>query len=300
MKMKSVWMDEMNWTEVEQAIKDAGGIVLIPNGCLEQWAHLPVGCDNYQVMGHTTKVIELAQADSEIKQIVVLPLLPMGCQPYMADFPGTISVRHSVMCEYYKDIAESLIKQGVSKFIWMCGHSGNLPPLIDAGRELKEKYGVLNVLDRCWVTNWEHRGPRTPAEIARGGHTSGSLALPMLSDETLKRTLPQKKVWMTEGRSIHGWSGTDDFTSPRFDDSLGLLTAKLKTSLNSQGQPMTVYMVGAFQEATPYGGFGDPTNQNVEDGRHALEAAAKHTIAIIKAINKIKVPLKSSPSADVN
>ncbi len=25
MKMKSVWYDEMNWVEVEQAIKDAGG-----------------------------------------------------------------------------------------------------------------------------------------------------------------------------------------------------------------------------------------------------------------------------------
>lgn len=297
--MKSVWMDEMNWTEVEQAIKDAGGIVLIPNGCLEQWAHLPVGCDNYQVMGHAKKVIELAQEDSEIKQIVVLPLLPMGCQPYMADFPGTISVRHSVMHEYYKDIAESLIKQGVSKFIWMIGHSGNVPPLIDAARELKDKYGVLTVLDRCWITSREQKGPRTPAEVARGGHASGSLALPELSEEILKRVLPQKKVWLTEGRPIYGWSGADDFVEPRFDDSLGVLTAKLKTSLSSQGQLMTVYMVGSYQEATPYGGFGDPSNQNVEDGRRALEAAARHTIAIIKAVSKITVPLKSHSSKDV-
>ena len=299
MKMKNVWYDEMNWVEVEQAIKDAGSMVLIPIGCLEQWAHLPVGCDNFQAMGHAKRVIELAQEDKEIKQIVVLPILPMGCQPYMADFPGTISVRHSVMREYYKDIAESLIKQGVLKFIWMIGHSGNMPPLIDAGRELKDKYGALTVLDRCWISAREHKGPRTPAEVARGGHASGSIALPELSEETLKRVLPQMKVWLAEGRPIYGWSGVDDFVEPRFDDSLGILTAKLKTSLNSQGQPMTVYMVGSFQEATPYGGVGDPSNQNVEDGRLALQSAAMHTIAIIKAVSKIEVPLKSRPSKDV-
>jgi len=299
MKMTTAWMDEMNWIEVEQAIKDAGGIVLIPVGCLEQWAHLPVGCDNFQALGHAKKVIELAQEDSEIKQIVVLPVLPMGCQPYMADFPGTISVRHSVIREYYKDVAESLIKQGVSKFIWMIGHSGNMPPLIDMGRELKDKYGALTVLDRCWISGREYKGPRTPEQVARGGHASGSIVLPTLSEETLKRAESYKKVWLAEGRPIYGWSGADDFVEPRFDDSFGILTAKLKTSPTSQDKPMTVYMVGSFQEATPYGGVGDPTNQNVEEGLSLLEAAARHTIAIIKAISKIKVPIKSYPSKDV-
>lgn len=297
--MVSAWMDEMNWIEVEQAIKDAGNMVLIPIGCLEQWAHLPIGCDNFQAMSHVKRVIELAQEDSEIKQIVVMPLLPIGCQPYMADYPGTITVRHSVMREYYKDIAESLVKQGVYKFIWIIGHSGNMPPLIDAGRELKEKYGVLTVLDRCWVTALEQKGPRTSTEIARGGHASGSIALPGMTEETLKRVLPQRKVWLAEGRPIYGWSGANDFVEPRFDDSLGILTAKLKTSLNREGKPMTVYMVGSFQEATPYGGVGDPTNQNVEEGKRLVEAAARHTIAIIKAVRKIKVPLKSKPSKDV-
>ena len=299
MKMTTARMDEMNWFEVEQAIKDAGGIALIPVGCLEQWAHLPVGCDNFQAEGHAKKVIELAQEDSEIKQIFVLPTLSMGCQPYMADFPGTITIRHSVLREYYKDIAKSLIKQGVSKFIWMIGHSGNMPPLIDMGRELKDKYGVLTVLDRCWISAWEYLGPRTPEELARSGHASGHIALPELSEETLKRVEPYKRVWLSKDRPIYGWSGADDFVEPRFDDSFGILTAKLKTSKSSQDKPMTVYMVGSFQEATPRGGVGDPTNQNVEDGRRSQEAAARHTIAIIKAIDKIKVPIKSYVDKDV-
>jgi hypothetical protein len=37
----------------------------------------------------------------------------------------------------------------------------------------------------------------------------------------------------------------------------------------------------------------------VEDGRRSQEAAARHTIAIIKAIDKIKVPIKSYVDKDV-
>ena len=102
-----------------------------------------------------------------------------------------------------------------------------------------------------------------------------------------------------KGKKIQGWEGVDDFTDPRFDDALGVLTAQLKTSLSSQGEPLTVYMVGSYQEASPYGHMGDPTEAKVEDSHRDLETAAKHTIAIIKAIDKIKVPLKSSPREDI-
>ena len=165
---------------------------------------------HFQAMGRAKRVIELAQEDKEIKRSSCCLSWPWAAS-LIWRFPGTISVRRSIMREYYQDIAESLIKQGIMKFIWMIGHSGNMPPLIDAGRELKDKYGALTVLDRCWISAREHKGPRTPAEVARGGHASGSVALPELPEETLKRVLPQRKVWLAEGRPIYGWGGVDDF-----------------------------------------------------------------------------------------
>jgi creatinine amidohydrolase/Fe(II)-dependent formamide hydrolase-like protein len=73
------------------------------------------------------------------------------------------------------------------------------------------------------------------------------------------------------------------------------MTAKLRKSSTADGRLRTVYIVGSFQELAPYGGWGDPTCATVKEGLEELEIAAKHTMAIIKAIMKIKVPLKSHP-----
>ena len=303
MKMKTAWLEEMNWIEAEQAIKDSGGIAIIPVGCLEQWGHQAVGCDTYQAMAHVKKVIELAQEDPEIKQLFVLPMIPIGYQPYMADFPGTVSVRLSTLREYYKDIAEHLMKFGVMKFIWCSGHSGNSYPIIDMGRELRAEYGVLTVLDRGWASGGEYyRAARLAAPPRRGGHGSGNTPWAEIPMETLERCIPQAKTWITKGKQIQGWQGVDDFTDPHFDDALGILAAKLKTSVTSEGDPMTVYMVGSYQEATPIGSAGDPvrlTSEAIEESHRMNEAAGRHTIAIIKAISKIKVPLTSKPNWDL-
>ncbi len=301
MKMKTAWLEEMNWMEAEQAFKDANGIAIIPIGCLEQWGHMPVGCDTYQAMGHVKKVVELAQKDKEIKQIVVLPMVPHGCQPYMADFPGTVHIPHDVLREYYRAIVKSLMRFGVMKFIWISGHSGNAPPLIELGRDLKAEYGVLTVLEQCWKTRSEYGAPQRPG-APRGGHGSGGLPLSELSPEILKRAAAQAKTWFPEKHKIYGWEGTDDFVEPGFFHDLGMLQAKLKTSLSSQGKPMSVLMCGSWHEQAPYGNIGEPsiTDADVEESRRGLEIAAKHTIAIIKAITKIKVPLaKSKPTRDI-
>ena len=141
MKMKTAWIEEMNWMEAQQAIKDAGGIAIVPIGCLEQWGAFPSGCDTYQCMGHVNRVVELAQEDPEIKQIVVLPMVAYGYQPMMKDFPGTVNIRFEVMREFFRDIAESLIRHGVMKFIWCSGHGASCHPLIDMAYEFRDKYG---------------------------------------------------------------------------------------------------------------------------------------------------------------
>ncbi len=172
MKMKTPYLEEMNWMEAQQAIKDAGGIAIIPIGCLEQWGAFPLGGDTYQCLGHVNKLIELAQKDREIKQIVVLPMVSYGYQPMMKDFPGTVHIPHDVLREYCRAIVKSLMKFGVMKFIWCSGHSGNAPPIIELGRDLKAEYGVLTVLDEGFRSYYTWRGPQ-PSDARRGGHGSG-------------------------------------------------------------------------------------------------------------------------------
>jgi len=290
MKMKTPWVHEMSWIEVKQAIQDSGGILIIPVGSLEPWGDLPTGCDNYQLMGHIKKVIELAEIDPQIKQLLILPPIPVGHQPYMADFPGTVNIRFNTLREFYKDIAESFVRHGVLKFLWISGHAGNIPPIIDVGRELKDKYGALTVIDRCWTTVWEEKGPAW-ADPRRGHGGWDSLPIPEIPPEILKKA-DLKPI--PKGDKIYFW-GTDDFAQPGWDDALGVMTAKLKASKTADGRLRTVYIVASFQELAPYGGWGDPTCATVEEGLQELEIAAKHTIEVIKAMMKIKVPIKSHP-----
>lgn len=288
--MKTPWIEEMSWKEVKSGIEESG-IVIMPVGSLEPWGDLPVGCDNYQLRGHMNKVVELAEDDSDIERLLILPELPIGHQPYMLDFPGTVNVSFHTLREYYKDIAESFIKHDALKFLWISGHAGNIPPIVDAGRELKEKYGALTVIDRCWETIWEEKGPAW--DDPRKGHGGwDSLPLPEIPDEILEQA-DLKPIPKPD--EIHDWEGTEDFTEPAWDDVLGVMTAKLKTSRKKDGDPRTVYMVGSWQEMAPYGGWGDPTLASKEEGHDELEIAAEHTIEIIKAIKKIEVPLESSP-----
>lgn len=302
MKMKTPWLEEMNWMEVEQAFKDANGIVIVPIGCLEQWAHMPVGCDTYQAMGHVKKIIELAEKDPDIKQIVVLPMVSYGCQPYMADFPGTVHIPHDVLREYYRAIVKSFMKFGIMKFIWVSGHSGNAPPLIEMGRELRTEQGVLTVLEQCWKTVIEYRGGYSPPGGKRGGHGSGGLPLCELSPEIIARDTPLAKDWIPEDHSFFAWPGADDFASAGFYHDLGMLSGRLKTSLSAKGEPMSVWMCGQWHEHAPYGNVGEPsmTQEDVDFSCEGLEIAARHTIAVIKAIEKIKVPLpKTGPIRDI-
>lgn len=293
--MKTAWMEEMSWKEVKSAIEDTGGMVIIPVGSLEPWGDLPVGCDNYQLMAHIEKVIELAEEDEGIEQLLILPNSPIGYQPYMKDFPGTVTVSSHTIREYYRDIAESLIRHDVLKFLWISGHAGNIQPIVDVGRDLKDEYGALTVIDRCWETIWEEKGPAW-ADPRKGHGGWDSLPFPGIPDEILEKS-DLKPIPKPD--EIHDWEGAEDFTDTGWDDVLGVLTAKLETSRKSDGEPRTVYMVGSWQEMAPYGGWGDPTLASVEEGDDLLEIAAEHTIEIIKAIKKIEVPLESTPVDNV-
>lgn len=45
---RKIWLQDMTWEEVEEAVKRTKGVILIPVGSIEQHArHLPLGTDSY-------------------------------------------------------------------------------------------------------------------------------------------------------------------------------------------------------------------------------------------------------------
>jgi len=130
--MKSVWLNELTWQDVEAYLKDED-IILIPVGSTEQHGPAgPLGLDTY---------VSIALAEDAAKKtgVLVTPPIWFGDSAHHLGFPGTISIKTNTLAEYVKDIIRSLVKHGFKKIVIINGHKiTNLSALNSAIREMKE------------------------------------------------------------------------------------------------------------------------------------------------------------------
>lgn len=130
--MKTIWLNEMSWTDVEEYLKTSD-VVLIPIGSTEQHGPaLPLGLDTYVA-------ITLAEDAAKKTSVLVTPPMWFGDSPHHLAFPGTISIKTETLVEYVKDVIRSLVKHGFKKIVIVNGHKvTNLDALHSATRNLKE------------------------------------------------------------------------------------------------------------------------------------------------------------------
>jgi creatinine amidohydrolase len=132
----------MNWIDYEAAQKETD-LVLIPLGAVEVYGpHLPMGAD-----GIATSA--LAKGVAEEVPAIVSPVIPIGYSESLQAFPGTLSVKPSSLVAYTRDVAESFIKWGCRRILFINGHAGNVPYLNELARDLENEHGV-----RCAQIDW--------------------------------------------------------------------------------------------------------------------------------------------------
>ncbi len=137
-----VFMEDMTWVEVDQAIKAGTDKVLIPTGGTEQnGPHLVLGKHNYIVKYTAGKIAE------KLLNTLVAPVLtyvPEGnitqSEGHMR-FPGTLSVSEEVFANTLEFAARSMRKHGF-KVICLVGDSG--------GNQNMQKF-VADKLQREWM-----------------------------------------------------------------------------------------------------------------------------------------------------
>jgi creatinine amidohydrolase len=129
--MDTVWLDEMTWEEVGNAVLGGTRTVLVPLGATEQHGpHLPLGTD--------TKIgAEIARRVAErLGDALVAPPIPVGCSHDHAEFPGTISIDASALTAVLAGYVESLDRHGFEYVVLVPTHGGNFPPVNAAAPEL--------------------------------------------------------------------------------------------------------------------------------------------------------------------
>jgi creatinine amidohydrolase len=124
--------------------------VIIPLGSIEQHGpHLPMHTDIFHAY-------EIARRASGIVPVFVAPPINFGVCRSTADFPGTIGIRSATLVSLVIDVAESLYRHGMKRFILYSGHAGanHMAALLSAADDLilaheDTDFAVISDLDLC-------------------------------------------------------------------------------------------------------------------------------------------------------
>ncbi|MBN2634213.1 MAG: creatininase family protein [Bacteroidales bacterium] len=119
--MRSYILAETNWKTLQNKEIE---LVVLPWGATEAHNyHLPYGTDNYE-----TERIAAEAAKRAVEygaRLMVLPAIPFGVNTGQLDIRFDINMNPSTQFTILKDIAASLERHGVRKFLILNGHGGN-------------------------------------------------------------------------------------------------------------------------------------------------------------------------------
>lgn len=95
--------------------------VILNLAAIEQHGpHLPVNTD--AVIGqHLLRSLDRAKPEAQL----ILPQVKVCCSEHHLDYPGTLSVRHTVLLDYASGILDSVVHAGFRKLLILNSHGGN-------------------------------------------------------------------------------------------------------------------------------------------------------------------------------
>lgn len=255
---KKVLLERMTWQEVEEAVKESKGIVMIPIGATEQ--HGPA----LSLDVDTISTVEVAIRTAKKTKVVVAPTIPVGVSMQNMDFPGTLTVRSEILKEYVKDIAYSLAHHGFDKILLLNGHGGNIPALDIAAEEIDfGQYGKSDIFC-CHVKVWELASVPGPKEDkpynGHGGSQEASL------------------LWALRPEDVY----TDKFVDSKPETYLGKGGCIWPPQNWPYNDPIHVMIMAS--EAVEYGHFGDPQYGSRERGEKVYEAWTNALVEFVQAL----------------
>ena len=137
----SVFIEELTWLEIRDALRAGKTTVIVATGGIEQnGPYLAAGKHNY-VLRATTEAIARKLGNALVAPIV--PFVPEGeIDPPSGHmrYPGTISVRQETFKRLLVDIASSLRTHGFQHIIFIGDSGGNQAGMKEVAAELTAKW----------------------------------------------------------------------------------------------------------------------------------------------------------------
>ena len=232
--------------------------VVIPLAAIEQHGvHLPTSTDC-----SINKLFIDSLEEKLFKEILIIPMVCITCSAHHMDFPGTLTVKHTVLLEYLKDILRSVIANGFKTLVFLNSHGGNQ----GLGQVLVESFGAecpdVRVLFFSWwkVAFGEKLSLLNESGFMGVGH-AGEF------ETSLMQFLDEKKV---RGDKIE-----DGKFNSFFDWEKGDLLHSPKVSFYK-----------SMKHQTQNGVYGNPSFASKEKGEKIKDIVLEHIVNIFVSLRK--------------
>jgi len=250
------------YTSEQIAALDRNTPVLLPMAATEQHGpHLPLATDRLIGEYFACQLNTLIN-----EQVLILPIVSIGCSTHHMDFPGTLSISHQTFSHQVRDIVNSVIHHGFHKIILFNSHGGNQ----GIGQVLTEQLGYQYPKADIVMATWWRIATNDLEKITETGFGGVGHACEF---ETSLMMLIAPHLVVKE--NIKPGSSNSTFSWAEGD--------------MLRGAKATYYR--SIKEMTSNGVFGDPSTASLEKGKLITDAVLTvlKQIVIDLAVSKKKI-----------
>ncbi|MFB6109723.1 MAG: creatininase family protein [Halodesulfurarchaeum sp.] len=162
-----MYLGAETWPDLGEYFENES-LALVPLGSTEQHGpHLPEGTDHLIAEG-------IAREVAERSGYLCTPTINIGVSPHHRQFHGTMWADPSAFRKYVKSITRNLAYHGIDRVIYVNAHGGNVAPLREVGRQLRDERemyaiewmwneSIPDLVDDLFEVNGPHGGPKETA-----------------------------------------------------------------------------------------------------------------------------------------
>jgi creatinine amidohydrolase/Fe(II)-dependent formamide hydrolase-like protein len=256
MKMRSYYLGELTWVDIEEFLTKHN-VVIVPVGSCEQHGpHLPIDTDAYDVFWLSMKAAEKARC------ALVAPPIYYGVSIHHMDFPGTVTLTPHTLEQLAYEVACSLTKHGFKKILFENGHGGNTPALEAAAQRIKTDTNAFIAIDTVsLIPDFIEKRIETPYD-AHAGEFETSTSLANRENLVVRERIKKPRITLPKSKYT----------------KIGLKEAGPKVSWSFR-----------TKEISETGVIGDPTKATKEKGETAWKLAIERLADLLAELNKMKL-----------
>lgn len=204
---ESVWIQELTWLEVRDALRAGHTTAIIATGGIEQNGPYLVTSKHDVILGATAEAIARKLGNALVAPIIsFVPEGDIDPPSGMMRFPGTISVRAETFRALLTDIASSLRAHGFTTILLIGDSGGNQAGMVQVAEQLSARWTDTRVLHipeyYDWADRQEWLKARGIIEVDEGIHDEFSADAIMMSVDP--RTVRMAERIRAGKFTIHG------------------------------------------------------------------------------------------------